>query len=366
MTDLERLVEQSLRAHEFDLSDGPDLTSTFRAGMRRRRQRRIAGVTAAGLLVLSTGAAVVLAAGDGGTSKLTIADQPDAGPVVPTGMQAVSFHGLQIFVPAAWPIGGGECGTPTTDTVLIMDGGFPACFRPEPPGLTVARLDRLSSPDGQVLAKLATDPTTIDGHRAYRGEGTAFGFKDPFDVVSVPEIGAIVSVRSPNPASRTRIVDTAHVVPVDSVGCVDQVAELAPPGPPARAGAAAAMVPDRPTSAVVCRYVGNWQARSVPLTATQVDKLVTALNTLPPTSAAVAPVASACREDYERGFVIRFGYASGPGLDVYVHVGGCVLGATNGARSVPLDFTTMDTTTSTAGYDGALPDPSTLPATGQP
>jgi hypothetical protein len=359
MTELEDRVRQAFRSHEHDVDDGWDGVTLVRSGLQRRRRRTLAGV-ALGLTVALTGGLVATVSLSDGAETLTSLDEV---PRVPAGSQAVSFHGIQILVPAGWQLNATRCGTPMHDTVLIMDGS-PAegCLAEEPPGLTVARLDLLSTEDGRALDRLATAPVTVDAHPARRGQGSALSSSTPVEVLSVPDVGVVVSVRSPAAKSRGAIISSASVVPLDSFGCRDRVDRLTPTTTPDRPGAHRDLVPGQPVTAALCRYADNWQARSVAVPVTEIAELATVFNRLSETAPPTSWPPACPAEEYQRGFIVRFGYGDGSTLDVVARVGTCEPIVSNGSRWTGISAALVDFLTHRGGYDGLLDDPSTLPA----
>jgi hypothetical protein len=294
VSDVEDLLRQSFARRELDVDLPMDVGQlvTRRGQRERRRARVLVGSAAAAVLVVAVMAAVTVSPSRPATLDQGAEEPP--GPVVPTGTQPVSFHGLQLFVPAAWTLQHTRCGTPLTDTAVVRDGSPVAtCFLNEPSGLTVAELHPLDSPDGKVLDARAREPLSVDGHAARRGEGTAFGRS--VEVLSVPDVGVVVEARSPDLALRHRIVASARVVPVDSLGCLDHVAPLAPSGQSDHEGAAEALVPGSPVSASVCRYSGSWLMRSLALPDSRLTGLVQLMNSLPATQPPTPDSDPACQ-----------------------------------------------------------------------
>ena len=264
-------------------------------------------------------------------------DQPTTALPTPPALQAVSFRGIEVLVPAGWTLYAEWCGTPVQDTVLIGgdDGNTLLCALLQPPGITIVRLASLSSPFGDELVHLATDPVTVSGLTARRGVGMVG--RAEFAVLVVPDRGAVVSVESPDAASAQRLLDSVRVVAIDSRGCVDQVATLVSPGAPARPGAASLLVPGVPSGASICQYDENWLSGSAALDRAELDQLVAILNGLPEgTSPPQTLGPENCAAELERGHVVKFAYATGEPVDVYVHTDGCTALSANGARTTEI------------------------------
>jgi hypothetical protein len=114
---------------------------------------------------------------------------------------------------------------------------------------------------------------------------------------------------------------------------------LAPPGEPARPGAEHVLVPGAPSGASICWYNENWLSSSVALDPDERDQLVAILNGLPegtsPPQTHLGPADCAAAPD--RGTVVKFAYATGEPVDVYIHTRSCTaLSATNGARTTQI------------------------------
>jgi len=340
----EDLLRQSLLAHEADAPDGSALLASVRAGVARHRRlqwARVAGAAAAVVAVIAAASIVASGSSPGSRRAVVPAASPSA-VSVPPGTQPVSFHGVTVFVPASWRIGAQRCGTPVGDTV-ILPGPFLNCDLLRKPPVTVVDLQPLTA------ARLSAARKNRPGDRRYS------------DVRTFPEVGVLVSARSLDRQLVGRLLDAARLTPVDAFGCRDRVQSLKPSPRPSHPGADINLVPGVPRSATICRYEGDWLARSVRVPPNQLATLTRILNRLPAgrsrpggTSAASARF---CAEDRHRGFVTQFDYAGKPRLDVYVHIGYCDLTAANGARTTQLDEPLVWALTSLAGYDTGFPNP---------
>lgn len=392
MTDLEHLVRDALAFHAGGAPDAERLLHEVHERAARERRRSWSAV----VLAAAAGTAVVVAVAaqapgadpmpDTGqvagaeqgqdTEAASGADATAPGPTstdaVPAGLQPVSFHGVEVLVPASWSINAIRCGsTPTQDTVVIEDGSpQAACLQAQPPGLTVLRLAPLGEPfDG--AAGFATDTTTVSGQPARRGVGTldrANGgqqWEVEIAVLVLPGPGVLVTVESPDPTYAQELLDSVRIVDVDSVGCRDRVPPLEPRPGDSRSGAADRLVPGAPTSAAICRYVGDWLARSAAVPRDDVGQLVTILNALPVGVSTPGPgffvTPESCADDPARVFVVQFAEADGTASDVHVNLDGCRdIAATNGVRTTKLDGPLVDFLIGAVGYDGGFPDPSEL------
>ena len=326
---------------------------------------RAAAVT---VVVIAVGIGSLVAAkwwvGRGGSGGQ--ADVPDAvagpGPAGPT--KPVSFHGVEVLVPRSWPLNAVRCGTPVRDTVVVGLGAVAACMILPQPVVSVVELKPVRDAEVSKQAAVADRAVRVDGHGGRRGEDRLQDGRTRV-VLLLPDLDAAVVAESKDPALARSVVASARVARIDAAGCPDRVRELRPPGSPQRDGAARLTVPGTPVAGAVCRYSDLRLARSAALTSSQLQRLEALLNAAPVGTSrpgdgyAISP--ALCGEEERRGFVARFRYASGPPLEVVVHIGGCgPLGASNGARGVRLSPELIATLTDLVGYDGGYPDPAQL------
>ena len=287
MDRLEELVRDALSVHAGDAPGGTDLLDSLRARTPRRRyQWAVVATAAAAVVGLIVGLAIALpkshhAAGPLDTPRL-VTPSPQPSPLVPPGMQPVSYHGVEVFVPARWKINAYGCGFQARqDTVIIPEGAAAACLQSPPPGaLTVVRMYQFSMQSiAQQEARLATEPVIIDGYPALRGYRVSpwpyFEPKYPLAILYLPAQDVVVMVSSPNKQTALALLNSAHVVKVDARGCVSHVTPFVPP---TAAGTSAPMVPGQPTGAVICRYLDNWLFRSAAASNSQLAELVRMLN----------------------------------------------------------------------------------------
>lgn len=371
MNRLEELIRDAFTAHEREAPDPANLLADLhsRDDRSRGKDRIMARIAPAVYVALIIGIALYGAVYLAGRSQRA-AEPPPAGPAVPEGMKPVSFHGVQVFVPASWPISPerSECDRPTSDFVELPFGAVTSigCFpKPSLAAVTAVRFDTADSPRGQQRATVATEAVIVDGHTGRRGAGVAKGETTEMAVLVLPDPGVVISVASPDEATAQRILDSTRVVPVDSYGCVDHVEPLTPAGASERSGAGSQLVPGEPISGAVCLYGGSWLAHSVRLSNEQMGNLRSILNALPPgvsqPGEGFSATEEACREEQANGYIVTFGYASGPRLDVYVHIGGCAdLSASNGSRTTKINAPLVTFLADVAHYVGGFPDPHEL------
>lgn len=323
------------------------------------------GVIVAGVLVT----AVVLAAagnfGAGSNSGRTTDGAPaPVGAPPPAGMQAISYHGVQIYVPAAWPINDTRCGTPQADTVLLADGdATPTCLVSGPRGLTVVSMTRLNTSGGRQDATVARTATHVVGGAARIGTGTLPHLSDRVTSLVIPSIDVVVAVSSPSAADAMAVLRTAHVVAIDSNGCVQHVSDLVPQALGDVAAEQARLVPGTPVSTTLCRYSRGWLVQSVALSAGQGSALRALLNRLPAGATHDPSLVGgrSCVDGAAHGFLAHFRLSDDSDLQVAVHIGDCpTLTAYNGRRRTAISEPLVDELARLGGYDGALPEPHNL------
>jgi hypothetical protein len=312
----------------------------------------------AGVTVALLGVGVAFFAPKGTHAPATATPTP---PVVPAGTQPVSYHGVEVFVPAAWKIGDTQCGTPMHDTAVLLNGApVPACYVPQPPGLTVVYLSSTDGPWAAATGSIATTDTVVEGSAAKRGRGKVDGYPSPLTFLVVPSVGVVVAVESPDAATADNLVASTHLVTVDSVGCRSHVDSLTPSTADAHNAPAAELVTPGATAGSVCSYDGNWLMDDVALSPAQIADMTSLLNGLPVGVSHQPPnveAAEECAADLQRGFVVHFNYPDGSARDVYVHIGGCgALSASNGARTTQISSALGERLVSLVDYAGGFYD----------
>ena len=344
-----------------DAAGEPPETVPHAAIVRRARRRRVlrrSAQSAGALAVIAVAGVLTLQAQQPRSVVLRPAspvdEQTPQASAAPD-LQAVSFHGLEILVPAAWESNESTCGTPRRDTFILGDGGgTPTCGAPHRPGLTVARLSRVHDRDPWIA--IATSPAQIGGVSALTGTGTIDSALEPRIVMVVPDLGVVLSVTLGDRALAEQIIESARVVDTDSNGCAANVGRLAPSG---NAVPDTGLVPPDPSGVTVCRYVDGGLVRSVALHPAVGTALAETLNALQP--AGREPLDDSCaRDNPGRGFIVHFRYPDAPDADVAAFIDECRLLVDNGVRGGRVDFAVTQALTHAAGYDGGLPNWSEL------
>ncbi|MGI8696860.1 MAG: hypothetical protein ACR2JQ_09450, partial [Mycobacteriales bacterium] len=254
----------------------------------------------------------------------------------PNAEQTLSWHGVEVRVPATWKPNAIRCATPVQDTVIFEDGAVDNCLLLRPrAGLNVVRLGTTAE---------SVKPEARD-HQPRR---------------TVEKSGAFVGVEAPDVATINRILATVHVVAADGNACPSRVATLAPPV--TRGPAQSHLVDTGAVQGSICRYSNQWLARSVPLGVTAASRLASQLRELPAGAGRpggrFSEAASACAEDRRRGFLVRLWYdgADRYSTDVWVHITGCdgLTAAVDGLTSKVTEAL-ITTLVDAAGFDGGFP-----------
>lgn len=186
--------------------------------------------------------AVLLA---GAVGLLRLRSGAAAGPQGASPAKPVSFHGVQVLVPASWPLNATKCGTPIRDTVIVGQGVVPLCLLTPTPTVSVVELVPLAQAQAGGQAAVASRAIRLAGHPVRRGEDRLADDRARV-VLVIPDLEVAVIATSRDAALARRIVASATIRPVDAAGCHDRLARLRP-GRPARHGTAARLVPASPT-----------------------------------------------------------------------------------------------------------------------
>lgn len=328
---VEAVLSDALHAHAALAPPAATLLEAVAAKEIRRRaaRRRTALVGAAGVAVAATVSGVVLAGVGAGGGARPVAARSDSGQA-----RAYNFHGLEVSVPQSWSVNALRCGVPSADTVVMDRLGTET-------GCAVLKARVVQSVTFVNYPARGGTRTPAPG-RAVAVDGLAGrlvsgrlpnGLTDETLIVPALEVSVEVQTRTPGLAGQ--IIASARHAAVDTNGCGSRVAALRPSGPPQRDGAQARLVPGRPTSVTLCRYTGGRLGHSTRFTAQQLTALLPLVNGLHPgLKRSTSVPAQWCTTQGLDGYLLRFGYASGPPLEVFVRLNGCDrLGADNGART---------------------------------
>lgn len=316
-----------------------------------RHRRHVAGW--AGLVVVVLGALGVVLA-QAGSERGPVMLAQDVPPPAPHGQQAVSFHGLQVFVPREWPVNATSCGTPRRSTVTFGDEPALSCYVPAAVGITVVDFRDATSLGGRQLVALAKSETNVDGHPARQGSGRVLAGAPLLHVVYVPSQRAVISVASPDDRTGARILRTVSVVPVDAYGCLDHVDSLDPTGQ----APVGELLPANASRVTACRYTDGWLTRSGAYSSAQLrvlHELVSRAPARPQTSS------GGCQLQGTHGLVLHVDVPETEGQQLGVQPGGCPWRITDGTRSRGLTQRLLDALLEPVGFDGSLGSTLELP-----
>jgi hypothetical protein len=333
MPELDDLIRDSLRAHEVEAPGADGLLDAVHSRISARsRRHRWAVIAAAAASVAVVAAAGAVAGGVVGSDP---GIRRDAGkgadtpprPYTAPGMRSVSFHGLEILVPAGWRNTlDSRCPANTVDSVQFQNSGMQlGCNQPEPPGISVVRL-LAAGPTTHPGEANPHQPTTVDGVPALHDELRHRDGRTEV-AVAIPSLDVRVLAVSPDPALARRVIASIRVRPVDSRGCRDPLATDAP----ASSGDSGSLVPPDPVGAVVCRYETRGtpgqpvRPRLVRSTALSTDEARRYARLLERGAAIPAPPPPArpsgtCAGD---SYLVRFRYADRPPAEVLAGTWNC-------------------------------------------
>jgi hypothetical protein len=326
-------VERAVAAEPVD---GTLLLQRVRAAERRSRRKTWTGGAAA----VASAAAVLAVA----VAVPSLLDQPTPPPPAapapaPDGQRAVSWHGVQLYVPETWKLHDARCGTAQSDTVLVP-GPVNLCLPPYVPGLTVVEYR-----DGTEELPNARE-VEVSGYRAFRGSVPLTEEEGVREVLVVPDLQVTVSVRSPDPRRADALLDTAQVVEVDSLGCPTALPSTKPPAPQVP-GAAERVLPGEPVNVVLCQYGDLRLERSAPLPAPEIAALQSRLNEAPvgtsPSRVGTSVSAKLCPEYDRAPLVLLATYEDGSQLQIFTRFNSCTgPDPDNGARQVVVDRSVLN------------------------
>lgn len=304
---------------------------------RRLRSMSTAAAAAAAVLVVTVGVPALI---DGPTQ--TAIPATSASPAaVPAGQRAVSWHGVQLFVPQDWKLYDEHCGTAQSNTVRVP-GPTSTCLPPYVPGLTV--VDFAGSSDAPADAR----EVDVSGYAGLRGTAPLTTEDGVNEVLVIPDLDVSVSVRSPataDPQEAAAILDTAQVIDVDRLGCATRL-ESTTPLLPTVPGAADRVLPGEPEKVALCDYGDLRLERSGLLTAELVRSIQKGLDGAPvgttPSGVGISVSAELCPEYDRAPLVLQASYADGSQLQVFTRLNSCTgPDPDNGARQVRLDVETL-------------------------
>jgi hypothetical protein len=218
----------------------------------------------------------------------------------PEGKRAVVFHGLAVNVPLEWSTGKAHCGVPTEDTVLL-DGYTNTCGVGELPAVSSVSFRKFTNGSVPTLPGACcsldgsnTAISTPQGQPFTVGDAPATRYRSEpspeelffTDTVTVESHQAAIIVRSPDAVTVDNIVASLRQEQADANGCVTYTedANSIPSGSASQDAAgqsAPPLIPGRPASLAVCRYIDGWIEQSSVLTGDEAANLVATINDAP-------------------------------------------------------------------------------------
>jgi hypothetical protein len=249
VNELETLLRDTFRDREHVVAG--DKTRLLPAARARRTRGRI-GAVGTSLAVAALVGAITLAVaypGRGWAPDPVGPAGPSGGglslPPPPPDWVRYSSLGLVIAVPGRWAINNYGCGMDGTPSIVRAMGAARQCLTPEPTTKNVAIIG--PSPD-RAYGDLLRYRVSIDGVPASRIEwrlpdGRYAGS------LAIASRQIYLDVRTTDEAARQTILDSAHLVDVDHVGCPTARPPVTPPAP-----GMAGLIPASPTSVQVCYY----------------------------------------------------------------------------------------------------------------
>jgi quercetin dioxygenase-like cupin family protein len=223
------------------------------------------------VVVAAAVTAVVVQAADSPTEQVASAQpttEPVQGPDAPPGSRAVSYRGVQVFVPEKMTANGWNCGRPSTDTT-IGNAGHGTVVVGAPPRRCVegeygqvdaseVHLYPADTGEGERLALTATTPTRVNGTDAFTDCATCT--TGPFadgSILYFPDQRVVLTASVFGTGLNEQIFRTARVVDTDVHGCATRRTGPTPsPGANAASAwdASAAVVPAGIDVLVACFY----------------------------------------------------------------------------------------------------------------
>jgi len=354
---LETLLRSTLhdQLDQVQPSDELARVAAQRGSARRRRALVAISAAAAAVVGLST-AGMALLQSLNGDSLTASTDGLRTAPAPPAGQQAVSFHGIQLFVPSDWAVGASSCPGTGRPHVRFVDGASAGCAEAPAPVTSVLLADA-SGQAGTHYAALATSPAFVDGKPARRGRGPAPGGAPVADVLLVPQTGAVVVVFDLEQAGFP-VLDSVHFAEVDQVGCRDQITTFVPPAPQ-RQDARTELLPGGPVRVGVCRYVDGWLMRSHELAGAEIRGLQQLLGAAPIDVQTTR--AGRCSVAQAEGVLLRAEYATGEPVVLSARIDGCPWQVSNGTVTRGLTGALITALTDAVGHTNSLGNTGELP-----
>lgn len=221
---LEEAVQQVLRAQAEHIVSATGDTMTVRGSRRRISPWAplAAALAAVAVIVAATYATLDRTSTDhtARSKPATTTGAPAGGSDQPEAVQYVSFHGIEVAVPATWRLYAERCGTATTDTVLLA--GVHTDCRPNisEAQLTVVRLATIDVEDPATL-KVASSPEVVGEQHLLLGHRDLPDGRQQ-TVALFPSVNVVEEIASPRTSVARSILDSTRAVSVDHAGCASR------------------------------------------------------------------------------------------------------------------------------------------------
>ena len=324
MTDPGTLLRETLAEREVlaPPADGLADAAIARARSRRLRRHTLGAVIACVV-------AGLLAAGLVAVARQALGQKQSAGwstIAVPGGWRVVSSRGLQVAVPADWPINADlSCGPQPAFSLTRDPGAQPVCRAAKPDAratqVTIEPASDYAERDDALKGRpTSTRQVSLAGAPAILFQGSYADGRTAL-VLTVPGIDVQVAASGPDADVLERVLQTTRVVEVDDVGCsrdlpVRPAWDRPRPGP--------AVHPGAPTSVGVCLYEGTVLGASARLSGSQATALVTAMTASRPGPDPDNARLCAAGLPESTPLWLHLHYLDGTQQDVRVRFSGCV------------------------------------------
>lgn len=302
MTDLETALREHFSTEATAVRTDAHLLAgvrTLRAARRRRRLVTAGSAVAVAVVAAAVATPLALRGHHGGATRVTVGPNQAAVPgKPPAGERAVTWAGIQLYVPATWRSVPGEGDTPVCARhdhpggVVGYESDVPiAAVACAPAAHPVLEQLQLRTTDGPPAVGLTVPPgaacppsvTTTSTFGEFAGlPASCIGARVRGQLVTtvrVPSLQAVFTLTTNTQARANTILASAHRVSVDENGCT--VAAPSHGEVVTVDGTGGPQVTDTPVSGVVCSYAGGRLVMGVTLTAAQLATVTEALNRLP-------------------------------------------------------------------------------------
>jgi hypothetical protein len=361
---LEEAVQHVLGEQAARVMSAPHAPITSPPARRRVNLRPTLAATLASIGVMAVIAAAAYATVNlvstdhtSRSNPTSAASLPTKSPRQPEDIQYVSFHGIELAVPAGWLLYAERCSTARTDTVLLQGVHTDCRTNTSEAHVTVVRLATSNFEDPATL-RLATSPVVLNGQRLQLGHRRLADGR--YQTIAVfPAVDVVVEIASPSGSQAQAILASARTVAADHAGCLSRYRTT---------GAAGAhdglreLGSTTPVHIALCSYIDGWlYASSTRASGSAVTTLTRILSALKPgyTSAPGFTENSAgCARHANStdGYVLHFDFTDGHSLTLDVRLSMCgPMYVTDGADHVQISEELLMLLPTLAPYDANLP-----------